>query len=178
MVRRDSGRKPSPEDLALWRKAVASARPLHLSASCGPAPPAKLRPAEPARHPAPKPTVPAPPKPLPGPDRKRAALLRRGKLKIEARIDLHGMTLAQAHPALIGFVTGAAQEGRRQLLVITGKGAGSDPAFLSEGRGVLRRQVPHWLRSAPLAPLILDVAQAHARHGGAGALYVTLRRRR
>lgn len=110
-------------------------------------------------------------------DRKALTRLKGGKLDPEARIDLHGMTLAQAHPALIGFIQRSQAQGRRLVLVITGKGAaldGDGPIF--ERRGVLKRQVPHWLHQAPLAGAVLQVAQAHRRHGGEGALYVYLRR--
>ena len=169
MARRGRGRL-SAEDLALWRKTVASTTPLRL-----PETPEPGAPTPPARQPAMKirPLARAEKAPAPAPggmDRKKAARLRRGKLKIEARLDLHGMTLAEAHPALNGFIAGAARDGLRLLLVITGKGRGGD--------GVLKRQVPHWLRMAPLAGLVLEIAPAHARHGGEGALYVTLRRRR
>jgi len=99
--------------------------------------------------------------------------LRRGALRPEARIDLHGLTLAQAKPALTGFVMRAESEGKRLVLVITGKGR-AGPG----GHGALRRQVPHWLRLPPLAPLVLETIEASRRHGGAGALYVYLRRRR
>lgn len=104
----------------------------------------------------------------------------RGKLKPEARIDLHGMTLAAAHPALNRFVTDAYDRGLRLLLVITGKGRGSDDGDgpIPERRGVLRRQVPHWLTSPPIGALVLEIREAHQRHGGGGAYYVYLKRRR
>jgi DNA-nicking Smr family endonuclease len=105
--------------------------------------------------------------------------LKRGKLSPEARIDLHGMTLAQAHPALVGFVLSSHAAGRRLVLVITGKGKERDDhAPIPVRQGLLRNQVPHWLATAPLAPLVLQVQRAHASHGGSGALYVYLRRRR
>lgn len=105
-------------------------------------------------------------------DARRHLQMRRGKLDPESRIDLHGMTLAEAHPALTGFVLAARARGLRLVLVITGKGRGEGPRPL----GALRREVPHWLRSGALAPAVLEVREAHARHGGSGALYVYLRR--
>ncbi|TCO73421.1 DNA-nicking Smr family endonuclease [Rhodovulum euryhalinum] len=112
-------------------------------------------------------------------DRKAFARLRGGKLSPEARIDLHGMTLAQAHPALNGFILRAQAEGRRLVLVITGKGLGPDgDGPIPERRGVLKRQVPHWLHQPPLSAAVLQVAEAHRRHGGEGAFYVYLRRAR
>ena len=105
--------------------------------------------------------------------------MTRGKLKPDGRIDLHGLTLSQAHPALIDFILMSAAAGRRLVLVITGKGKPRDDhAPMPGGAGLLRRQVPHWLASAPLAPLILQIAPAHISHGGEGALYVYLRRGR
>ena len=103
------------------------------------------------------------------------ARLTRGKLAPERRLDLHGMTLAEAHPALAGFVRASQAQGLRLVLVITGKGSRGTGDTLGSG-GVLRRQVPLWLSQAPLSPLILQIAEAHARHGGAGALYLYLRR--
>ena len=112
-------------------------------------------------------------------DSKSYGRLKRGKLKPEARIDLHGMTQAEAHPALIGFILRSASEGKRLVLVITGKGKLRDEAPpLPVRHGVLRHNVPQWLRMAPVAPHVLQVTQAHMRHGGDGAYYVYLRRPR
>lgn len=112
-------------------------------------------------------------------DRKGYARLKGGKVEPEARIDLHGMTLAQAHPALTRFILRSQSEGRRLVLVITGKGRGPEgDGPIPERRGVLKRQVPHWLHQMPLSGAILQVAQAHRRHGGDGAFYVYLRRLR
>jgi len=105
--------------------------------------------------------------------------LRRGKLSPERRIDLHGLTLAQAHPVLIRFVMDAHSDGKRLVLVITGKGDRKDPKGPFEvQRGVLRRQVPMWLQAPPLSGVVLQVTSSHQKHGGDGALYVYLRRRR
>ncbi|CAA2137962.1 Smr/MutS family protein [Methylobacterium bullatum] len=115
--------------------------------------------------------------PLPGLERKARLALRRGSLKVEARIDLHGMYQAEAHGALVGFLMRCRSAGHAHVLVVTGKGggAGYDEAF-SE-RGVLRRQVPHWLRSPELRSIVIGFEEAARHHGGAGALYVRLRRR-
>ncbi|WP_375279552.1 Smr/MutS family protein [Pseudooctadecabacter sp.] len=112
-------------------------------------------------------------------DQKAYGRLRRGKLKPEARIDLHGMTLAQAHPALTGFILRSASMGHRLVLVITGKGKNRDDGGpIPTKFGVLRHQVPQWLAMAPLSGLVLQVTEAHIRHGGGGAYYVYLRRGR
>lgn len=111
-------------------------------------------------------------------DGKVARNLSRGKMLPQARIDLHGMTLAQAHPALIRFVEASHERGLRLVLVITGKGRGDDGWGGDSGRGILKRQVPQWLASPPLNTLVLDLRAAHQRHGGSGAYYVYLSRRR
>lgn len=102
----------------------------------------------------------------------------RGKLQPEARIDLHGMTLAEAHPELIRFILNAQSAGLRLVLVITGKGKrGQDIGPIPQRMGALRHQVPQWLRLSPLGPAVLQVTEAHLKHGGGGAYYVYLRRR-
>ena len=112
-------------------------------------------------------------------DHKAFGKLKRGKLKPEGRIDLHGMTLDRAHPALTRFIMSSHKQGRRLVLVITGKGKMRDEGGpIPVRHGVLRHQVPQWLSMAPLSSLILQVSQAHASHGGGGAYYVYLRRQR
>ncbi len=112
-------------------------------------------------------------------DSKAFERLRRGKLKPEARIDLHGMTLDQARPALMAFLMASHAQSRRLVLVITGKGKHSDDASpIPSRRGALRHNVPVWLQQTPLAQIVQQVAPAHTRHGGHGALYVFLRRKR
>ncbi|WP_420814425.1 Smr/MutS family protein [Paracoccus contaminans] len=101
--------------------------------------------------------------------------LVRGRLRPEARIDLHGMTLAVAKAELTGFILSAWASGRRLVLVITGKGKG-DHGPLPTRAGALRHEVPHWLHMAPVAAVVMQVVPAHVRHGGAGAYYVYLRR--
>jgi DNA-nicking Smr family endonuclease len=118
-------------------------------------------------------------KPILQMDQKSFVKMRRGKLAPEARIDLHGMTLNQAHPALTQFILSAQRAGRRLVLVITGKGeCGGPHSSASRERGVLRRQVPQWLHAPSLRHAILQVDQAHISHGGEGAYYVYLKKRR
>lgn len=110
-------------------------------------------------------------------DHKTHKQMSRGKLRPEARLDLHGMTLAQAGPELTRFVLSCHAQGLRLVLVITGKGSrAGDEGPLPTRPGALRHQVPHWLHSAPLGAVVQQVAPAHLRHGGAGAYYVYLRR--
>ncbi len=111
-------------------------------------------------------------------DAKAFGKMTRGKLAPEARIDLHGMTLAEAHPELIRFILNAQGDGLRLVLVITGKGKRrEDFGPIPQRMGALRHQVPQWLRMPPLGPAVLQVAEAHLKHGGSGAYYVYLRRR-
>jgi DNA-nicking Smr family endonuclease len=91
-----------------------------------------------------------------------------GREPLGGRVDLHGLSQDRARSVLTTFIEGASARGDRGVLVITGKGALGD--------GVLRRRVPEWLAAAPLRPLIAGVSEAHRRHGGAGALYVALKR--
>ncbi|WP_341349663.1 Smr/MutS family protein [Cognatiyoonia koreensis] len=111
-------------------------------------------------------------------DNKSFGKMKKGKLKPERRIDLHGMTLAQAHPELISFILGSHAAGKRLVLVITGKGrARHDTGPMPAMRGLLRTQVPQWLSLPPLTSVVLQVTPAHIRHGGEGAYYIYLRRR-
>ena len=110
-------------------------------------------------------------------DAKTHKLMAKGRLSPEARLDLHGMTLAQAQPELTRFILTCHTSGLRLVLVITGKGKpGGSDAPLPVRPGALRHHVPNWLHRAPLAPVILQVRAAHHRHGGEGAYYVYLRR--
>lgn len=105
--------------------------------------------------------------------------MQRGKLKPEGRIDLHGMTLTQAHPVLMRFILDAYDDNKRLVLVITGKGKDRDtPDPIPIRRGILRHQVPTWLHAPPLGAVVLDIREAHQRHGGGGAYYVYLKKRR
>ena len=112
-------------------------------------------------------------------DKRSFAKMKRGKIKPEGRIDLHGMTLDRAHPALIRFILSAQASGKRLVLVITGKGKRSEEnGPIPRPQGVLRHQVPGWLSQPPLAQAVLQISPAHISHGGEGAYYVYLRRQR
>lgn len=119
----------------------------------------------------------------PGLDRSSAERLKRGRYKIEARIDLHGMTQDKAHRALADFIARAAQDERRCVLVITGKGlrklGGEGGGRIhADDLGILRNAVPRWLNETPTRAYILAFGAAQPHDGGGGALYVLLRRRR
>ena len=98
--------------------------------------------------------------------------LRKGRLRPESRIDLHGMTADRAHAALNGFLADALSTDKRCVLVITGKGS------LKEGGGIIRRELPAWLNAAGNRSRILGFAGAQPADGGGGAFYVLLKRRR
>ena len=102
----------------------------------------------------------------------------RGREPIDARIDLHGMTQARAHAALLGFLQRSQDDGARMALVVTGKGSGGSARDSTAVRGVLKRQVPLWLSLPEFRAFIVGFEDAHIGHGGEGALYVRLRRPR
>jgi DNA-nicking Smr family endonuclease len=101
-------------------------------------------------------------------DRSSFEKLKRGQMEIEATLDLHGQTQDEAHRELSVFIARAHAQGKRLALVITGKGR--------EGKGVLREAVPRWLNEPALRSRVLALTQAQPRDGGAGALYVLLRK--
>jgi DNA-nicking Smr family endonuclease len=159
---------PHDGDRALWREAMRGVTPLR---GRSPLSPRAAAAAVEERDTAPA----APPTSIErfaGIDRANAERLKRGRHPIEARLDLHGMTQAEAHRALAHFVEASRAAERRCLLVITGRGFGAS------GPGVLKTSVPRWLEEAPLRRHILATAPAQPGHGGAGALYLLLRRRR
>jgi DNA-nicking Smr family endonuclease len=164
------------QDRAIWGAFTQSVRPL-TPRSPGPL----TRPARPARAPVAPSATPAAPLRKAAPqveaiERRQKQQLARGRVEIDARLDLHGKTQAQAHAELMRFLRQAQSQGAKFVLVITGKGAlardhGGEP-------GVLRRQVPLWLRQPELRSCVSAFEQAHVVHGGEGALYVRLRRLR
>ena len=139
-------------------------------------------------EPGPVPSVAPPPSPSPAPkpalpqlaplERRTLLALRRGKRAVDAVIDLHGMRQAEAHGTLLAFLRRSQAAGHAVVLVITGKGGAGSGGGPFEERGVLRRMVPHWLRLPDLRSLVLGFDEASPQHGGSGALYVRLRRRR
>jgi DNA-nicking Smr family endonuclease len=201
------GHDLSAEERALWEHAARTLKPIKRkgrvhAAQETDAPAAPPRPhahekAEKApghRASAAPPRVPARAAPLAPPaaappqsdlDRRKARKIGTGKVEIDGRIDLHGMRQAEAHAALRRFLMRAYAEGRRWLLVITGKGAplrrGEDDEGLvgvrDHERGVLKRNVPRWLAEPELRSIVVGFTTAAIRHGGEGALYVQLRRR-
>lgn len=141
--------------------APVSVRPKPVPAT--PAAPTRIKPALPELKPG----------AAPGVDRRTAERLRRGEFTIDVTVDLHGHTLAEAHRTLALSIERAAVAGHRCVLVITGHGQRS-----ATGRGALREALPRWLNESALRPGILAIAPAQPKHGGRGAFYVLLKRRR
>jgi DNA-nicking Smr family endonuclease len=165
------------DDIELWRRVARDVAPLpgrsphpdrgRLARNAAGTP--AVQSAAPAAPVAKPPPTPAPPLDrFAGIDRATAERLKRGRREIEARLDLHGMTQAEAYRALAGFVAGSRTAGRRCVLVITGHGRSSG--------GILKHAVPRWLNEPELRRHVLAIAPARPRHGGHGALYVLLRR--
>ena len=103
--------------------------------------------------------------------------IARGQASIDAALDLHGLTQAEAHQALRGFLRHAQARGARLVIVVTGKGGPAEArGAWPQERGVLRRLAPHWLRDPDLRSVVLGFEEAGRAHGGSGALYVRLRR--
>jgi DNA-nicking Smr family endonuclease len=173
----------SEEEHALWQSVARQIKPLRkkhrVDSPQGLRPEPEPAPAKPVRAPSAIPvSAPPPKKPMTPPlvplGRRERSQLSKGKKEIEARLDLHGMTQARAHRALSGFLHRAHGDGLTFVLVITGKGK----IGVEAERGVLRRQVPHWLSQPEFRTLVVGFEEAHIGHGGAGALYVRIRRSR
>jgi len=177
-------RKPKPVPSPVGPHADLIERPKHLCRMAEPAPPTEPKSRQPAAS-------------LNNLDRRTADRFRRGQLVIDGRIDLHGLTRERAHGQLKQFIAKARVKGWRTVLVITGTGRGRSydgtPLPISDApwersaserfqmpthTGVLRREVPLWLDEPDIRPHIVAVTTAQPRHGGAGALYVYLRRNR
>jgi DNA-nicking Smr family endonuclease len=167
-------RRLSAEERALWRRVVESVRPLHEVA-------------EVVEEPAPAPPAPAaarPARPIPAPAGKAAPgitldgtwdrRLSRGLVSPDRILDLHGHSLATAHGMLDHRLEQAITTGDRLLLLITGKPRSGG----TERRGAIRAAVGDWLAASRHAAGIAAVRNAHPRHGGSGALYIVLRRRK
>jgi DNA-nicking Smr family endonuclease len=175
----------SEEERALWDTVARSTKPLKARQR-KPKPHAApvVTPSEPAAPPRPV-AKPSRSEPVPQPraktlpplvqlGRRERSQLSRGKKEIDARLDLHGMTQARAHRALLSFLHRASDEGLTFVLVITGKGRSNG---LETERGVLRRQVPEWLSHPDFRACVVGFEEAHIGHGGGGALYIRIRRR-
>lgn len=193
-------RSLTEDERKLWRAAMKDARPLTPATAAPPVsvvpPPA---PPSPLSSPAPKPATPAPrplpapvrrpvePPPLTGLDRRLSQRLARGQMEAEATLDLHGHSQERAYGVLLDFLARSRARGLRCVLVITGKGAspyarhtlhGATFYEVPERQGVLRGAVPRWLNEAEFRLHASGFQPAHPKHGGGGAFYVWLRKKR
>ncbi|WP_237476798.1 Smr/MutS family protein [Lichenibacterium dinghuense] len=183
-------RRLSGAEIEIWRRVAASVTPRD-----GAALPAQPEPSLPPAQTAPAPEKPvaaprvfhAPsyrppvsvPKPPPvGLERRYKRKVAIGRVPVEGVLDLHGMTQAQAHSALHHFILRSQRDGARLVIVVTGKGMREryHPRADAVEPGVLRRAVPSWLRDGALRQVVIGFEEASIGHGGAGALYVRLRR--
>lgn len=194
----------SEDEHRLWRTVVKDAKPLSHGRIV-PVPVSLSDDEKPVAHksvPVPKPvssvpkirsvsepvkTEPASPPPFTGLDRRTSQRLARGQIETEARLDLHGLRQDEAHSALLRFLTRTRTEGARCVLVITGKGESPFARHTlhsaryheaSDHSGVLRAALPQWLGEAQFRALVAGFQPAHPRHGGGGAFYIWLRKRK
>jgi len=180
---RPAGRRLTAEEEQLWAMVARTAKPLRHAnhagglinhkrprTEAGQPPKRKSAESSPAAAPRLRPSLP----PLAIGWREKQDVAR-GRVGIDARIDLHGMTQAEAHQSLLAFLRRSQQAAAKFVLVITGKGA---PNALCGERGVLRKHVPLWLGLPEFRSCVLGFGAAHIGHGGDGALYVRLRKLR
>ena len=189
------------DELAVWHQVTESVSPLHpqrpsrledhLAASAKPSDaPANSLASAGSRTvamavQAVKPLPPRPPA-IAGLNRRETQKLSRGNVEIDGRIDLHGMSVARARPALLHFIETSRDLGRRVVLVITGKGASPftrhtlhsvQVYHAPERQGILRTELSQWLHERDFARHVIGFQPAHPRHGGGGAFYLRLRRK-
>jgi DNA-nicking Smr family endonuclease len=202
MEGRRRNRLLSEEELELWtrvtRRDLPMARAVHHgqveTATVGPG--SKNATVAPSMAPEQSPHCESPPKsptqvsgkvkppsiPVPTPfDPREIRKIARGRREIDARLDLHGLRQQDAYIALRRFLARSQSDGHRHVLIITGKGGASqeyaERDFLNdERRGVLRRLVPHWLSEPAFRLYVISFAESALKHGGSGALYVTIRK--
>ena len=194
---------PAPDELDLWRYTMRAVKPLRKAKARvpdvgapsepqsipraavpkPPPPPAPLPPRKAVPTKIVKPASSKPPPPLIPIERRKARRIARGHVEIDDRIDLHGLRQADAERRLRAFLLSSRAAGLRTVLVITGKGSarasnGRDDDLERSAPGVIRRSVPLWLEQPDLRECVAGIASAHVRHGGEGALYIHLRKRR
>ena len=173
-------RKLSDEEIELWTQVAATVIPRPdatlpdrlLAPPPAPPPEPKVRPSPPAAPPS-RARTPMPP-PFAPLERTLKRKLSRGRMTADAALDLHGFRQEEAYGALHAFLHRAQGEGARVVLVVTGKGSSGGDVF--GNAGVLRRAVPLWLALPDFRPIVIGFEEAGRPHGGAGALYVRLRR--
>lgn len=178
-----AARRLSPEERALWGRLAQTVRAYRPAVPLTKpelpvATPPKPAPKSLTRMPA-LPTLPQPArKPAPVLDDRWEKQIKRGALVPEMTIDLHGHSLSAAHVRLDQALAAARSREVRVLLVVTGKPRPAREGGATGQRGAIRAEIGHWLDSSPHADAIASVRPAHPRHGGSGALYIILRRKK
>jgi DNA-nicking Smr family endonuclease len=180
-------RRLRPEEAALWGQVAATVKPMRGRRSAA----LPLHSASPFKGaPLPRVTATVPGKVFPSPVQRDALSgpqtldanwdksLANGRTAPDRTIDLHGHSLSSAHALLDHALGEAIRHGARLVLLITGKPARHNPRMPPTGRGVIRASVEDWLKAGPHASRIAAIRGAHPRHGGAGALYLVIRRDR
>jgi DNA-nicking Smr family endonuclease len=176
------GKRLTGEDIELWEGVTRSVKPIRVRKRAieadeapPPAKPAKKSASRPAAPPAAPLKAPAPKSPpaIAPIEKRLKQKIARGSQTIDARLDLHGHSQAEAHDALYRFLRGAQSRGGRLVLVITGKGG---RGASGRGEGVLKRAVPLWLALPEFRALVIGYDTAAISHGGEGALYVRVRK--
>ena len=178
-------RRPTKDELDLWRRVTTDVRRLSAERPAARPKPAVPKSKSPTIERNPRTSKTSSDKPYRGPptsapsfdpntplntDRRTFEKLKRGKMKIDGRLDLHGRTQSEAHDALHRFLAASAARRFRCVLIVTGKGY--------NGHGVLRQMVPRWLEEQDNRQKVVTYCTAHPRHGGDGALYILLKRHR
>jgi len=168
-------RRLSHAEAELWTIVTADVRPFHARPAPVEIAPAPKEQAHEISAAAPNRDRPPPPSrpayaPLVDIDHRTRVKIKRGRLEVDAKLDLHGMRQDEAQRALTGFLRRAQADGAKVAIVVTGKGLSRE-----EG-GVLKRAVPMWLQAPHLRDVIVGFGEAARHHGGEGALYVRIRR--
>jgi DNA-nicking Smr family endonuclease len=171
-------RRLTHAEAELWEIVTASVTPFRVrpappqELAAAPKPPPPLREARQKPAPAPHRDRPAPPPaaPLIEIDHRTRVKIKRGRLDVDAKLDLHGLRQDEAQRALTAFLRRAQADGAKVAIVVTGKG------LTREEGGVLRRVVPLWLQAPHLRDVVVGFGEAARHHGGEGALYVRIRR--
>lgn len=181
-----SARKPPKlpqQEAALWAKAMQDVTPLNRPKVAQPLPNMRFKPRQRDEKVGlddfsrPQSPYGLQDEPL---DRSWQKRLRRGRMEADCTIDLHGLTQKEAHDVLLRTLERSILAGDRVLLVVTGKGAPKmrDPAQSDRPRGVIKAKLPQWVEGSPYAGHVIAIRPAHPIHGGGGAFYVLLRRKR
>jgi DNA-nicking Smr family endonuclease len=170
-------RRLTHAEAELWTVVTANVRPFRARPAPVEAAPRSLvapapdkPPPKEAHRDRPPPQRPAPPAPAADIDYRTRVKIKRGRLEVDAKLDLHGMRQDEAQRALNSFLRRAQADGAKVAIVVTGKGMSRE-----EG-GVLRRVVPMWLQAPNLRDVVVGFGEAARHHGGEGALYVRIRR--